>query len=96
MQLQLQHKLQVLLCLLMVVVQYHHYLTVWQGTQTLLLYYSPVEQTNNNSTITGLDKLLSRKLYLFSYASILTYVLGAQKNRLIEPVLLSTHNICFG
>ena len=27
--------------------------------------------------------------------SILTYVLGAQKNRLIETVLLSTHNICF-
>ena len=24
------------------------------------------------------------------------YVLGAQKNRLIETVLLSTHNICFG
>ena len=23
-------------------------------------------------------------------------VLGAQKNRLIETVLLSTHNICFG
>ena len=25
-----------------------------------------------------------------------SYVLGAQKNRLIETVLLSTHNICFG
>ena len=24
------------------------------------------------------------------------YVLGAQKNHLIEIVLLSTHNICFG
>ena len=24
------------------------------------------------------------------------YVLDAQKNRLIETVLLSTHNICFG
>ena len=24
------------------------------------------------------------------------YVLGAQKNRLIETVLLGTHNICFG
>ena len=24
------------------------------------------------------------------------YVLGTQKNRLIETVLLSTHNICFG
>ena len=29
----------------------------------------------------------------FSYPSVLTYVLGAQKNRLIETVLLSTHNI---
>ena len=27
---------------------------------------------------------------------MLTCVLGAQKNRLIEMVLLSTHNICFG
>ena len=31
-----------------------------------------------------------------SYLSILIYVLDAQKNRLIETVLLSTHNICFG
>ena len=36
------------------------------------------------------------KLCLFSYPSVKTYVLGAQKNRLIETVLLSTHNICFG
>ena len=33
---------------------------------------------------------------MFFYLSVLTYVLGAQKNRLIETVLLSTHNICFG
>ena len=26
----------------------------------------------------------------------LAYVLGALKPRLTEPVLLSTHNICFG
>ena len=31
-----------------------------------------------------------------SYLSVLTYVLGAQKNRLIEMVLLSTHSIFFG
>ena len=36
------------------------------------------------------------KLEIFTYPSILTYVLGAQKNCLIETVLLSTHNICFG
>ena len=33
---------------------------------------------------------------MFSEPSVLTYVLGAQKNRLIETVLLSTNNICFG
>ena len=33
---------------------------------------------------------------MFSYPSIFTYVLGAQKNRLIETVLLSTNNICLG
>ena len=38
----------------------------------------------------------SVKMLVFSYPSVLTYVLGAQKNRLIETVLLSTHNICFG
>ena len=36
------------------------------------------------------------ELWIFSYPSILTFVLGAQKNRLIETVLLSTHNICSG
>ena len=35
---------------------------------------------------------------MFSYPSVITCVLGAQKNQLIEMVLLSTHNIllCFG
>ena len=31
-----------------------------------------------------------------SSLSVETYVSGAQKNRLIEVVLLSTQNICFG
>ena len=35
-------------------------------------------------------------MLIFSYQSVLTYVLGAQKKRLIETVLLSTHNVCFG
>ena len=39
---------------------------------------------------------MSVKLWIFSYPLILTFVLGAQKNHLIETVLLSTHNICFG
>ena len=33
---------------------------------------------------------------IFSYPSVLTYVMGAQKDHLIETVLLSTHSICFG
>ena len=47
--------------------------------------------------IIGLDKKkMSVKLLIFSYPSVLTYVLGAKKNHLIETVLLSTHNMCFG
>ena len=44
----------------------------------------------------GISEFFSVKLRLFSYPSAYTSVLGAQKNRLIETVLLSTHNICFG
>ena len=33
---------------------------------------------------------------LHVYATMVLYMLGAKKNRLIETVLLSTHNICFG
>ena len=36
---------------------------------------------------------LSEKLYLFSYPSLLMCVLVVHKNRFIEMVLLSTHNI---
>ena len=41
-------------------------------------------------------KILSVNLWIFSYSSVLTYVFGAQKSRLVETILLSTHNICFG
>ena len=46
---------------------------------------------------TGLDKKknISVRLQIFSHPSILIFVLGAQKNRLIETIFLSTHNICF-
>ena len=37
---------------------------------------------------------LSMELRILSYPSVLTFVLGVQKNRLIETVLLSTHNLC--
>ena len=45
-----------------------------------------------------INKNFQRKNVIFSYPSILTYVLDAKKNRLIETetVLLSIHNICFG
>ena len=36
------------------------------------------------------------KLRIYSYPSFPTFVLGAQKNRLMETVPLSIHNICFG
>ena len=42
------------------------------------------------------SKFKSINLQIFSYQSVLSYVLGAQKNGLIETVLLSTHNIWFG
>ena len=43
-----------------------------------------------------LGGLLMVKLWIYNYPSVLTYVLGAQRNCLIETVPLSTHNICFG
>ena len=36
------------------------------------------------------------KLQIFSYPSFLSYVLGVQKNRINEAVLLCTRNMCFG
>ena len=39
--------------------------------------------------------VMSIKLWIFSYPSILAYILGPQKNCLNETVL-SAHNICFG
>ena len=45
----------------------------------------------------GLDSKtnLSIKMLIISYLIVLTFVYGAQKNRLIETLLLSTRNICF-
>ena len=41
-------------------------------------------------------KKKQRKIVNILLPIILAYVLGAQKNRLIETVLLSTHNIYLG
>ena len=46
--------------------------------------------------ISGLDKQKFSAYNCKYFPSILTHVLGAQKNRLIETVLLSTQNICYG
>ena len=43
----------------------------------------------------GLDQFEHKIVFCNFSSSVLTYVLGTQKNRLIEMVLLSTHNICF-
>ena len=43
-----------------------------------------------------ISKTILRKIVNIFLPIILAYVSGAQKNRLNETVLLSTHNICFG
>ena len=43
-----------------------------------------------------MNKKNQRKIVNIFWPMILAYVLDAQKNRLIETVLLNTHNICFG
>ena len=49
----------------------------------------------NSNLLSPSQKCLSVKLRTISCPSILTFVLVAQKNRLIETVLLSTQNIYF-
>ena len=74
-----------------------------------LILYVPVNsyghvRTVKSSALAQLSLVLSqvvinkieRKAVNMFLPSVLTYVLGAQMNRLIETVLLSTHNICFG
>ena len=58
---------------------------VYIGRTCHAIFIGPVKQKN-----------VSVKVRLFSYPSVLSCDLGAQKNRLNETVLLSTHNICFG
>ena len=58
----------------------HHFLVFY-------LYDDPQVKINQN---------IQRKIVNLFLSIILAYVLGAPKNRLIETVVLSTHNICFG
>ena len=41
-------------------------------------------------------KMFKRKIVNIFFPISFTIYFGPQKNRLIETVLLSTHNICFG
>ena len=56
-----------------------HFLILLNATEVLRFRYQ--------------HKIVNIFLSTFSYLPTLTDVLGAQKNRLIETVLLSTHNI---
>ena len=42
------------------------------------------------------NSILANFLDIFLSIIFSIYMLGAQKNHLIETILLSTHNICFG
>ena len=65
------------------------------GRKHPILYKKDTRLTSSRQAQV-IKKKIGIKLKIFSSASILTFVLDAQKNRLIETVLLSTHNICFG
>ena len=47
-------------------------------------------------TYVQISKDFQCKIVIIFLPEVQTYVVGAQKNHLIETVLLSTHNICFG
>ena len=74
-----------------------------EPSSALYLKYASIEgsgktgQMKNTRYYTGLDKekfsAYNCKYFLSHYFS---HVLGAQKHRLNETVLLSTHNIFFG
>ena len=65
---------------------------IFDNTDTIVLN---VEVFAAEKRIIGPDKSIMLRviLPLCSYSSVLTYVVGAQKNCLIETVLLSTHNV---
>ena len=56
----------------------------------------PLPITFNPVISKGLDNRKIQRKIVNIYLPINFNVLGAQKNRLIETVLLSSHNICFG
>ena len=80
-----------------IIVQNKIYIYIYIYTMLLICSLNQTNVSAHDSYI-GLDTqhFFSVKLSIFSYPSVLTFVLGAEKIRLIEKVLLSTHNICFG
>ena len=66
---------------------------------TLLFYLalSTMEMNNNNLRHwSRYAKKYERKIVNISLSISLNICFCVQKNRLIETVLLSTHNVCFG
>ena len=64
-----------------------------QGKHKLEIKRNSREEDKRKPTVQGLRKQCITK-NLFSYLSTQTYVVGTQKNRLNETVLLSTQNTC--
>ena len=61
-----------------------------------IFVYLNLRNVHNVYSSVQIDKIFEpKKLIVDFYPSVLTFVLGAQKKRLIETVLWSTHNICF-
>ena len=50
----------------------------------------------NVNTQVKVSKKVERKIVIFFLICLFMHVLGAQKNRLIETVLLSSQNLFFG
>ena len=51
---------------------------------------------NDDHAQVQINTIFDGKIVNIFLPSVLSYVLGALKNRLIETVLLSTHNMCSG
>ena len=69
---------------------------IWGLNCNFTYMYMPYVQKSLVLHRASLAKTFSVKLVLSTYLSFETCVLGDQTSRLIETVLLSTHNICFG
>ena len=73
---------------------------MWMGSSiqnhAKLIVHNILNSSYGPSLVLFINKTFNVLLSIFSYPYFLAFVLGAQKNRLIETLLLSTHNICFG